>query len=165
MTTLYQIYNEATKTPVISCASLETLAARQSTPTDFGTPRTCNWNVRYQAMTNTPSAAGYTIDVYAAWSSGVLAGIWPGNLGVTDSAYLGYTPSPVLNAIAQLDYVGSLILSNNATPSGQIQDVGIVCPKQQYGIFVVYNASLVNLSSNTYNNNSIVCTPIVDAGI
>ena len=163
MTTLYQISNSTTLTPTITNASLIAAAARQSTPVDFGTPRTPNWDVRCNAIMNTAPTAGQTLDVYVAWSSGTGAGIWGGNLGITDSAYTGY--GSVANSVGQLDFVGSLVLSNNATPSGQISDIGVITPKLQYGIFVLHNNSSANLSADTSNNNNIVCIPIVDAGV
>lgn len=165
MATLYEIYNASGLTPTITCASLASSAARQSTSVDFGVSRFPNYNASLGCSFAVGAApvAGTTLDVYVGWSSGNFAGVWPGNLGVSDAAYTGYGLAS--NSLAQLDFVGSLVLSNTAA-TGQMANIGSFTPKLQYGVFVVYNNTAQSLSSVAAdNNNSLKLIPIIDVGL
>lgn len=150
------IYNTTAVTPTITPGALAVSSARQSAPVDFGTPRAANWLVRLMAAYGTSPTAGRTIDVYIAYATATASANFPAAIGSADTAYTGY--GTTATSLPQLEYVGSMILSANT--GAQTMDIGVITPKLQYGVFVVYNNSDIALSSATAA--TLTATPIKD---
>lgn len=129
-----------TRTDQIDLTSLAAAAYRQSTKFDFTTPRANRWMVRGCFEWSVAPTAGGTVDVYIGFSdSATAANNNPGNLSGADGAWNGYgaAATDADEVVAQLDYVGSCVVGNDADI--QIAELGIIVPKQQYGNLVVRN--------------------------
>lgn len=110
---------------------------RQGAKGDLGANRARIWDVLFTASVGSAATAGNTIDLYwAASDSGTAGTDNPGGASGTDATF-NTTPSEYA---AQLIFIGSLVLSNNAGTGIQKQWFSFV-PPCRYGMPVVINSS------------------------
>lgn len=103
---------------------------------------------------------GERIDLFVGWSSDATAANGnPGFLSGSAAAYTG-TPATLDEGLAQLDFIGSQICT--ADIEFQISLVGIVVPKERYGILVVVNRGGQVLCDTDDIDSHVVFTPITD---
>lgn len=123
----------------ITLASLANGSARQGAKIDLGATRDEEWAVRLAVEMAATPTAGNTVDVWWAPSSSATAGTDnPGNVTGTDAAYAGYS-SNLDATLPQLQYVGSLVLTAQATATVQVGEVGRFKPNDRYGSPVIVN--------------------------
>lgn len=136
---------------VITMTSVSNAAARQSDKLDFGATRAARYLVRAAVELAATPTAGNTIDLYLAPSSSATAGTDnPGNVTGADAAYTGYS-SNLAASVKQLQYIGSLIVTAQATATVQNGVVGICTVPQRYGSLVVDNESGAAFHSSATN--------------
>jgi len=131
-----------TRTDQIDLTSLANGAWRTSAKFDFTTPRGARFDVRAAIEWSTAPTVGSSIDFFIGYSdSSTAANNNPGNLNGTDSGYVGYgtTNQHGTDASKQFDYVGSLVATNDADT--QVAHIGVIEPRQQHGILVIFNDS------------------------
>lgn len=142
----------------LTLTSVANAGARQGAKGDLGAVRQRKYNVQMQIQLAVAGTAGNTVDLYWAESNSATAGTNnPGNTTGTDAAY---TPSDYL---PQLQYVGSLVVSNAAGTGIQIANVGPFSPRFRYGMPVIVNNSGQALGA-TAGNFSLSFTPQTDVG-
>lgn len=154
--------NLGTRTDQIDLTSLASGSYRQSTKFDMGSPRAKLWEMTAAIEFGTAPTAGKLIEFYLGFSHSTTAGTGnPANLSGSDGAYVGYgaAASDADECINQLDYVGSLVLSNDADI--HIGHIGYFVPRQQYGILVVKNASDQALQTDAVEM-SVRLSPVKD---
>lgn len=123
----------------ISMASVANAAARQSAKLDLGATRGAFYDVYADVEMAATPTAGNSVDLYWAPSVNATAGTDnPGNVTGTDAAYAGYS-SNLTATLPQLQYIGSLTLTAQATATVQKGFVGRFSPAQRYGSLIVVN--------------------------
>lgn len=131
-----------TRTDQIDLTSLAANSYRQSAKFDFGTPRADEMIVRAAFEWSVAPSAGGVVDIFIGFSdNATAANSNPGNLSGSDAAYVGYgaAATDADEAIGQLDFVGPLVVSNDADV--QVAEIGIIVPRFQYAMIVVRNAT------------------------
>lgn len=143
----------------ITLASLANAAGRQAVKLDLGSTRAAAYDVYVDAEIAATPTAGASIDIYWAPSSSATAGTDnPGNVTGTDAAYAGYS-SNLTATLPQLQYVGSLITTAQATATVQKGYAGRFSPAQRYGSLVYVNNSGAALHS-TDTNQQVRLVPV-----
>ena len=124
--------------------------ARQSDSYDFGTDIDTWWSayLRVEFDTAAPDA-GRPVDVWIAWSDDDAK--WPGGVAGADGAYKG---GEELEWAKQLQYIGSLITTNDLGPQEQV--VGGFYPKARYGSLILYLNAPVFLTTDNRQNELIL---------
>ena len=123
----------------ITMTSVANAAARQSVKLDLGATRAREYDVFADVEMAATPTAGNPIDLYWGPSSSATAGTDnPGNMTGTDAAYAGYS-SNLTATLPQLQFIGSLVLTAQATATVQIGYVGRFSPAQRYGNLAVVN--------------------------
>lgn len=123
----------------ITMASLANGSFRQSAKLDLGATRAEWYDVFADVEMAATPTAGATVDLYWAPSSSATAGTDnPANVSGTDAAYTGYSSNASAAAL-QLQNIGALILTAQATSTVQKGYVGRFSPAQRYGSLVVAN--------------------------
>lgn len=123
----------------ITTASLANGSGRQSVKLDLGATFAQRWRARAEVEMAATPTAGNTVDFYWAPSGSATAGTDnPGNVTGADAAYAGYS-SNLTATIPQLIYIGSLVLTAQATTTVQKGEVGTFFPPARYGSLVVVN--------------------------
>ena len=133
----------------------------QSTKFNFGANRAEYYNIRAALEFAATPIAGEYCDLYLAWSQSGTAGTGnAGGVSGADSAYTGYSANAVASA-KQLDYIGRLVVTAQATATIQIIDSGLVflC-RERYATLVFDNESDATMHSDMVESN-IVFDPIV----
>ncbi len=120
-------------------ASVADNAAVNSTQFDLG----ANFARRYALWfafegAATPTTAKPINFRVAASTRSAAATANAGYVDGSDGAYTG-TPATLAEGLAQLEFIGALIASADATTTIQIQKVGIYVPTSQYGSLVCEN--------------------------
>lgn len=135
---------------------------RQSAKMDLGS---VNLDLEYEMMAyiewHSAPTAGGTVDFYLGWSADGTAGNNnPGGLSGADAAYNGYgaAAADAAEAVKQLDYIGSLVATADATV--QVASIGMFSPKARYCMLVVGNNSSVNLANTDAIETAVAITPI-----
>ena len=150
-----------TRTDQIDLTSLAAGVARQSAKVDFGATRARRYSVVLAVEFATAPAAGETLDIYIGYSPSGTAGTGnPAKLTGADAAYSGYS-SNLDDSLKQLDYIGSLVATIQATTTVQIALIGTISPSQRYGMIVVDNSTSDALFTDA-DEMSILISPIVD---
>lgn len=126
----------------LSLASVANGAYRQSAKVDLGENRAVWYKVRVAIELAATPTAGNAIDLYWAPSHSGTAGTGnAGNVSGSDAAYTGYS-SNAAAAVKQLEYIGSAIVTTQATGTIQVIEVqGLFSPTERYGSLVVLNGS------------------------
>lgn len=146
----------------LALASVANDAARQSAKFDFGATRAD----RYSCMAALEFAAsgltaGEIVAFYLAPSpDGTAANGNPGGASGSDAAYAGYS-SNLDDSLQQLDWIGSFIVTGQATTTIQIATVGVFSPPERYGSLIVVNRSGAALHTDDVEMH-VVFNPIVD---
>ena len=145
----------------ITMTSVANAAGRQSAKLDLGAARAATYYVRIDCEWAATPTAGNTLDLYWAPSSSATAGTDnPGGVGGTDSAYAGYS-SNLTASLPQLQFIGSMVTTAQATATVQKGVVGPFQPAQRYGTLVVVNNGGSAIHSSA-TNIQFVLTPIED---
>lgn len=154
-------YKSSGGTGTISMASVANGAARQGTKIDLGATIAALLAVYATIEMAATPVAGQTIDLYWAPSDSATAGTDnPANVTGTDAAYTGYS-SNVAASVKQLLFIGSLVLTAQATATVQAGFVGVFRPPNRYGSLVVVNNGGSSVHSSD-SNVQFVITPIED---
>lgn len=136
-------------------------AAQESVKLDLGSANLdMEWSMTAYIEWHSAPAAGGTVDFYLGFSTNITAGSDnPGNLSGTDAVYQGYGGDTAsgTEALSQLEFVGSLVATQDATV--QVQQVGIFVPKARYCCLVVVNNSSVNLANTDAIETCVAITP------
>ncbi len=124
-------------TYAITLTSITNGNGRQGAKGDLGANRARVWDLLFTSSVGSAATAGLTIDVYwGASDSGTAGTDNPGGLSGTDATF-NTTPTEYA---AQLIFIGSLVLSNNAGTGIQRQWFSFV-PPERYGMPVIINSS------------------------
>ncbi len=145
-----------------SFASIADNAARMGVKFDFGATRAALYNLGAALEFAASVVAGEVGAFYIGWSpDSVAANGNPGGLTGSDAAYDGYSTN--LDAsLKQLDRIGTFVVTGDATATIQIAtSVGIVVPKERYGILAFVNRSGVAMFSDDVEMHAVL-TPIID---
>lgn len=151
-----------TRTDQINMEGLTDAQARESDQLDF----TANLDLEYVVGVSmefaTAPASGTTLDLYMGWSnSGTAATNNPGGLTGSDADYTGTAGDSLDDSLKQLDYLGSMVLTADATTTVQIDTaVATFTPRARYGILVVHNNSGVTTHSDAVEM-AVRLTPLV----
>lgn len=148
----------------LSLASVSNGAYRQSAKVDLGENRAQWYKFRVAVEIAATPTASNAIDLYWAPSHSGTAGTGnAGGVSGSDSAYTGYS-SNAAAAVKQLDFIGSAIVTTQATATVQVIEVqGLFSPSERYGSLVVLNGSGAAIHSDDVEIN-IVADPYVPEG-
>lgn len=148
------IYNSTTVTATITMSSMVTLTtssnnAWQGNFVDFGTPRGERWLAKLTAAFTAAPTAGGTLELYMSWSSATAtANNWPGGCTGVNGNFAGPDTNPV-NALPQLDWLGSLSAAATGSTVQQITEIGPFVARERYGTPVVAMRTSQVLSSQS----------------
>lgn len=127
------------RTHQIDLTSLADGAARQGAKADLGATRAKQYSVTVcveMAIAPTSKAA---IDIYWATSLHATAAICnPGGCSGADAAYTGTAADSLDDSLMQLQYIGSISLTADATTTLQFQTFTLF-PQHRYGMPVIDN--------------------------
>ena len=138
-----------------------TLEAREGAIADLTATRAARFLVTARIEWATAPADNESLDVYMGVSlSGIAGTANPGELTGADADYTGSTGSSLAESLLQLDFVGSLMATNDATALVQ-QQSWIYSPGSRYVIPVAVNNTSDTLMSDAVEM-SITMTPLVD---
>lgn len=145
----------------LSLASVADDAARQSAKFDLGATRAGYYSVVAAIEFAATPTAGEIVEFYVAWSPDATAANGnPGGCSGSDAAFTGYS-SNLDDSLKQLDLVGVMTTTVQATTTVQIAAVGGFVPKERYGCLVVVNRSGAALHSDDVESH-IVFNEVVD---
>lgn len=148
------------RTHQIDLTSLANAAARQGAKADLGATRSEKYAVTLCVEMAVAPASGVTIDLYWAASLHATAGTAnPGGCTGTDAAYSGTAGDSLDDSLMQLTFIGSLILTADATAVLQFQTF-MLSLQHRYGMPVVDNNG-----GQAMHNDAVECfvsmTPII----
>lgn len=148
----------------ITMASVANAAGRQSVKLDLGATRAELYDVYVDVEMAATPTAGNTIDLY--WgpsSSGTPGTDNPGNMTGADAAYAGYS-SNLAATLPQLQAVGSLVLTAQATSTVQKGYVGRFSPAHRYGSLAVVNngGSAIHSSDSNFQVRLVPVEGVVE---
>lgn len=144
----------------ITLTSLANAAARQGTKADLGATRAKKYMASILSKMAVAATDGTELELWWAPSPSGTAGTSnPGNVSGTDAAYT--TPAEYKR---QLQFIGSLVLSNAAGTGAQYQVVGPFAPRLRYGSPVLVNAATGQALSGTAGDHVITIWPSTEAG-
>ena len=135
---------------------LAPVSARQSDSYDFGTGIDTWWSVLVEIEFDFAANAGDVVDIYLAWSDDNSK--WPGGVTGSDAAYKAAEEK---EWAAQLDYLGSLICTNDGDGTDQITIVGSFIPIARYVSVVVKNEA-GQAFSETAGDHIVTLIPMTD---
>ena len=130
-------------------------AARQSVQVDLGVNRPARISVdSAEEMAATP-ATGERIDYF--WNASPDGTAGNGNMGYTtgtDVAYAGGVAT-LDEGLGQLIFIGSMIMSADATGTVQVQHIGILVPPERYGSLIKVNRSGAAYHSDAVETHTV----------
>lgn len=155
---VFRIQSGTTKTfkssggdAAITTASLGNAAGRQSVKLDLGATRAAFYDAFIDVELAATPTAGNSVDLYWAPSASNTAGVDnPGNATGADAAYAGYS-SNLTATLPQLQYIGSLVTTAQATATVQKAFAGRFSPAHRYGSLIVVNNSGVAFHTSDAN--------------
>ena len=128
------------RTDQIDLTSLADTAARQGAKGDLGATRANRYKVLVGIEFAVAPASGTLVEVYWASSPTTTAGnANPGGTDGTDSAYTGTAGDSLADSVLQLQYIGNLVCTADATTVVQYQEIGILENPARYGMPVIKN--------------------------
>ena len=140
--------------------SVAAAAAEASAKADLGANRAPEYAVHAAIEMAVAPVTGTRFDFYWAPSVNTTAGAGnPGWITGASEAYTG-TPGTLAEGLIHLIYIGSMIMSADATGVIQMAFVGVFAPPTRYGCLVVVN----NTAQATHNDaveQAVSFTPIV----
>lgn len=132
----------------LSLASLANAAGRESAKADLGSARAEAYSVVAALEFAATPTVGKRVDFY--WAPSAVAAAANGNPhnidGVDAAAPSGY--GLLAELLKNLDFIGSFIVTDDATTTVQVAPVGTLYPPERYGILVVVNESGAALHSD-----------------
>lgn len=156
------------RTAQIDLTALAAGAARQGAKRDMDTalgvanrlPRRWAVTIRIEYDTGNEPVDGETVDLYwAASLSGTAGTANPGGTSGADAAYTGTAGSTLAESLLQLQFIGSMPLTNDAATIVQ-QMTFITTIPTQYGMPVLVNGSAADVFEGDANEMSITFTPL-----
>ena len=108
----------------IDLTSVAAGEARQSSSATLPTNQDLEWEVWLALEFATAPVSGETVDVYYALSPA--SGVWPGGMSGSDADYTGTAGDSLDDSLKQLDYVGSMICTADASTVVQVQRIGVI---------------------------------------
>jgi len=136
-------------------------AARQSAKVDLTATRARAYSLMAAVEMAATPVTGEVIEFYWAASPNTTAAT--ANAGYTtgsDAAYDGGVAT-LDEGLAQLEFIGSLVCSADATTTVQIARIGVLVPAERYGMLVVVNRSGIAFHSDDVETH-FVLNPIID---
>ena len=131
-----------TRTDQIDLTSLAAAAARQGAKGDLGATRANRYKVMAAIEFAVAPASGALVSIYWAASPSATAGnANPGGTSGSDAAYTGTAGDALADAILQLQFLGDLVATSDATTVVQYQEIGILENPMRYGMPVVQNST------------------------
>ena len=132
-----------TRTDQIDLTSLAVGAARQSVKVDLGKGAALlgtRFDVYAAVEFAVVPSSGKVVDLWVGFSPSATAGTAnPGGLSGADAAYNGTAGDSIPDSLQQLEFVGPLVATSDATTVVQYQYVGSFIARERYASFVVYN--------------------------
>jgi len=125
----------------LDTTSVNDTAARESTQVDLTATRAAEYTLKGAVEMAATPTTNERIDFYWNASPDSVAG--NGNMGYTvgvDGAYVGGVAT-LAEGLAQLKFIGSLIVSADATTTVQVAEIGTFSPQERFGSLVVVNES------------------------
>lgn len=140
-TTDYSSTNSGyTRTHQLDLTSIANGAARQGAKADLGATRAARYAARLAVELNVAPTAGNEIQVF--WSASFSATAGTGNDGGASGADGAYKAAEETEWVKQLIYIGSLVVTADATTTVQVQTINsMFLPPTRYGSPVVLNVS------------------------
>lgn len=139
----------------LTCTSVTNGNGRQGAKGDLGATRAESYDALLTFSVGSAATNGTQIELYWASSPSATAGTSnPGGTSGTDATF-NTTPDEYK---LQLQFIGSMVLSNNASTGVQTQWIGPFVPKHRYGMPVVYNKSGQTLGS-TAGDHTVTLYP------
>lgn len=136
--------------------------AWQSVKLDLGSANLdMEWEMTAYIEFHSAPTAGGTVDFYLGWSSSATAGQdSPGNLSGTDAVFQGYGADTAsgTEALKQLDYVGSLVVTADADI--QVGVIGTFVPLKRYVALVAVNNASVNIANTDAIETGVAIYPV-----
>ena len=141
--------------------SLAAAGARQGVKADLTATRASRFAVTLRVEFDVAPADAKTVDVYMGPSlSGTAATANPGGLTGADAAYTGTAGSTLAESLLQLDFVGSLMCTNDAA-AVVLQQTFVYSPALRYVSPVVVNNADQAFEGDAVEM-SLTMTPLVD---
>ena len=129
------------RTDQLDLTSIADGAARQGAKGDLTALRARRYKVMVAAEYAVAPASGVVLSLYWASSpSGTAGNANPGGTSGADAAYTGTTGDSLADSLLQLEFIGDLVLTADATTTVQYQEVGILENIARYGMPVVMNS-------------------------
>lgn len=148
-----------TRTKQLDLTSLANNAARQGDKADLGATRARRFAVVAGLQVNSAATAGNVIEIW--WSSSASGTAGTGNTGGAGGSDAAYKAAKEDEWKQQLQYLGSLVLTNDGGTNVQYQCVGYFTPPDRYGMPVVVNKSGQALK-NSGVEQFVALVPLID---
>ncbi len=152
----------ATATNVqIDTTDVADTAARQSVQADLGANRYQRYVLTGALEMAATPVTGEVVDVY--WNASNQATAGDGNAGYasgTDAAYAGGVGT-LAEGLKQLIYIGSIVMSADATTTVQVAIMGVFTPPHRYGSLIIVNESGAAFHSDAVETH-FVLDPLID---
>lgn len=142
----------------MTMASIANNAARQGAKGDLGTPRARLWNMRAEINMDVAPTAGNVVEFY--WSPSTSATAGTDNAGGASGTDAAYKAGEEDEWKRQLEFVGALVLTNDADTVVQVMDF-VFAPPFRYGMPVLVNKGGQALEGDD-DSHKITLTPIED---
>ena len=150
-----------TRTHQIDLTGLAAAAARQGAKADLGATRARRYAVTARIEYASAPTDGDIVDIYMGPSlSGTAGTANPGGLTGADAAYTGTAGSTLAESLLQLDFIGSLMCTNDGT-AVVLQQTWVYSPGLRYVSPVVVNNGTPAFVADAVEM-SITMTPLVD---
>ncbi len=145
---------------VFDLTSVAAAAAEMSTKVDLGATRAAEYMVHAAIEMAVAPVTGTTFDFY--WAPSGLAGAAVGNPGYVTGASGAYAGgvATLAEGLKQLTYIGSMVMSADATGTIQMSVVGVFRPTMRYGTLVVVNNTAQATHSDVIEQ-AVSFTPII----
>lgn len=144
--------------------TVATTAAEASTKADLGATRAPEYAVHACIEMAVAPTTGTTFDFYWAPSVNATAGAGnPGFVSGTTGAYTG-TPATLAEGLAQLQYIGSMVMTADATTTIQMAYVGVFSSPTRYGMLVAHNNGTGQSTHSDVVEQAVSFTPIIPQG-
>lgn len=144
----------------LNAASVADDAAVEGAKFDLGANRAPRYSIMSTMGWGSAPTTGERVDYYVGWSPTSSAALGnPGGLIGSSSGYIGGPNLTLDEGLAQLDFVGSMVVG--AYAGNQTSTIGTMVPKERYGTLVIVNRSGQALTGSLADAHTVM-TPIVD---
>lgn len=140
--------------------SVAAAAAEASAKADLGATRAPEYAVHAAIEMAVAPVTGTTFDFY--WAPSGLAATGAGNPGWVhgNSAVYTGTPATLAEGLKHLVFIGSMVMSADATAAIQMAFIGVLRPTMRYGCLVVINNTAQATHSDVVEQ-AVSFTPII----